>query len=40
MPEGLLHEDDDDDIDPHAFAKSVVEEEDRERVSTKGMAPN
>jgi hypothetical protein len=31
MPEGLLHDDEDDDIDPHVFAKSVEEEEDRLR---------
>jgi hypothetical protein len=39
MPEGLLRDDEDDDIDPHQFAKSVAEEEDRERAVTKGAAP-
>jgi len=36
MPEGFLHDADDDDIDPRAFAKSVAEEEDQERAPTKG----
>jgi len=40
MPEGFLHNDDDYDIDPRAFAKSVAEEEDRERASTKGRTLN
>jgi hypothetical protein len=36
MPKGLLRNDEEDDIDPHQFAKSIAKEEDRERTATKG----